>query len=292
MKDTIKQDLKNIFDRIKRWLITEEEKVNSSHFLYMILKKSGVLLLSTESTITSTDHDLIAMMMSWMLPYSRIALNSSLTELNFQRKAIVIEVIDKYKPDLIWWDFGLGRIQEKYKKEVLAYYFNSAEEWWKEVEILYKMNNIPPGFGVVDYEVGRANKLTYYKWITDTSVDFNAQSTAWGYAKEAGTKSPRILVHNFIDREDKGQLIENYIFIRLGELYSKDQIRFWRTVDKNEVDFVVTETFGAGKAYEIKFSDKGFRQSSYKTFQQVYPTYPLNCISYHSSSNSIPILKI
>lgn len=98
--------------------------------------------------------------------------------------------------------------------------------------------------------------------------------------------------HNFIDREDRGQLIENYIFIRLGELYSKDQIRFWRTADKNEVDFVVTETFGVGKAYEIKFSDKGFRQSSYKTFQQVYPNYPLNCISYHSSSHSIPILKI
>jgi hypothetical protein len=76
------------------------------------------------------------------------------------------------------------------------------------------------------------------------------------------------------------------------QLYSKDQIRFWRTADKNEVDFVVTETFGTGKAYEIKFSDKGFRQSSYNTFQQAYPAYSLNCISYHSSGNSIPILKI
>lgn len=98
--------------------------------------------------------------------------------------------------------------------------------------------------------------------------------------------------HNFIDREDKGQLLENYIFIRLGELYAKDQIRFWRTADKNEIDFVVTETFGIGKAYEIKFSDKGFRQSSYKTFQQAYPGYSLKCIAYDSSDNSIPILKI
>jgi len=98
--------------------------------------------------------------------------------------------------------------------------------------------------------------------------------------------------HSFIDREDKGQLIENYIFIRLSELYAKDQMRFWRTADKNEVDFVVTETFGTGKAYEIKFSDKGFHQSSYNTFQQAYPAYPLTCISYHSSGNSIPILKI
>jgi len=125
-------------------------------------------------------------------------------------KDIVIEVIDKYKPDLIWWDFGLGRIHEKYKKEVLSYYFNKGIEWGKEVEILYKMNNVPPGLGVVDYEVGRSNKVTYYKWITDTSVDFNAQSTAWGYAKEAGTKSPRILVHNFVDRVAKhGSLVIN-----------------------------------------------------------------------------------
>jgi len=98
--------------------------------------------------------------------------------------------------------------------------------------------------------------------------------------------------HNFIDREDKGQLIENYIFIRLGELYSNDQIRFWRTADKNEVDFVVTETYNAGKAFEIKFSDKAFRPSAYRIFQQAYPDYSLHCVSYYSSGNSIPILKI
>jgi alpha-L-fucosidase len=74
------------------------------------------------------------------------------------------------------------------------------------------LNNIPPGFGVVDYEVGRANKLTYYKWITDTSVDFNAQSTAWGYAKEAGTKSSRVIVHNFVDRVAK----HGYLVINVG----------------------------------------------------------------------------
>ena len=76
----------------------------------------------------------------------------------------------------------------------------------------YKMNNIPPGLGVVDYEVGRANRLTYYKWITDTSVDFNVQDTAWGYARKAGTKSPRILVHNFVDRVAK----HGYLVINVG----------------------------------------------------------------------------
>ena len=37
-------------------------------------------------------------------------------------KAKIIEVIDKYKPDLIWFDNDLRYIQEKYKREVLAYY--------------------------------------------------------------------------------------------------------------------------------------------------------------------------
>ncbi len=98
--------------------------------------------------------------------------------------------------------------------------------------------------------------------------------------------------YNFNDREDKGQLLENYVLIRLEELYDKDQIKYWRTTDKNEVDFVVTETFGSGKAYEVKFSDAKFRPKSFKKFQQFYPSYKLKCISYQSSGNSIPILKI
>lgn len=122
-------------------------------------------------------------------------------------KALTFEVIDNYKPDLIWWDFGLGMIPDKYKREVMAYYFNQAEEWNAEVEVLYKTNNLPPGFAVVDYEVGRANKKTYYKWISDTTVD---KTDTWGYAIGAGVKSARILVHNLIDRVAKhGSLVLN-----------------------------------------------------------------------------------
>ena len=124
-------------------------------------------------------------------------------------RAKVIEVIDNYKPDLIWWDFGLGGIHDKYKREVLAYYFNKAEEWNKEVEIFYKMNCLPPGVGIVDYELGRANKLTYHKWITDTSVD---DIGAWSYAAEADYKSVDTLVHNFVDRIAKN----GYLLLNVG----------------------------------------------------------------------------
>jgi len=94
------------------------------------------------------------------------------------------------------------------------------------------------------------------------------------------------------DREDKGQLLENYIYIRLAELYDKEQLRYWRTTDKQEVDFVITESFGTGKAFEIKFSDIKFREKSFQKFCTTYPDYILSCISYQSTDKSIPVLKL
>jgi len=94
------------------------------------------------------------------------------------------------------------------------------------------------------------------------------------------------------DREDRGQLLENYVFIRLAELYDKDQLRYWRTTDKQEVDFVITESYGAGKAFEIKFSDHKFRENSFEKFRSTYPAFKFYCISYQTSGKSIPVLKI
>src|SRR5580700_11009642 len=38
----------------------------------------------------------------------------------------IIEVIDNYDPDLLWFDFGLELVHESYKKQLLAYYYNKA----------------------------------------------------------------------------------------------------------------------------------------------------------------------
>jgi alpha-L-fucosidase len=123
-------------------------------------------------------------------------------------KAKIIEVIDKYKPDLIWHDFGLGYIPDKYRREILAYYYNKAEEWGKEVEFFYKKNDLPPGVGLVDYERGRSNKLTYHKWISDSTVD---NIGAWSYVKNASFKSIKTLVCNLIDMVSKnGYLVLNF----------------------------------------------------------------------------------
>ena len=114
------------------------------------------------------------------------------------------EVIDGNHPDMLWFDFGLGYIQENYKKELLAYYYNKAEEEGKEVVVTYKWHNLVPGSGVLDLELGRFHQLTYHTWITDTTID---DERGWTYLRDAKYKRPTTLVHYLVDNVSKNGLL-------------------------------------------------------------------------------------
>jgi len=118
--------------------------------------------------------------------------------------AKIREVIDKYQPDMLWFDNELDRIQEHYKREFLAYYYNKAEEWGKEVVVTYKAHELAPGSAVVDLELGRFDHLTYYPWITDTTIDAGC---GWGYLHDAKYKTATSLVHYLIDNVSKNGLL-------------------------------------------------------------------------------------
>ena len=134
------------------------------------------------------------------------------TEYLDQWRDKIIEVIDGYGPDLLWFDFGLGGIPERYRREMLSYYYNKAEELGKEVVVTFKempkgWNHLPPGTGIADLELGKMNELTHYQWITDTSIDAGG---TWSYVTNVGYKSTERLIHNLVDRVSKnGQLLLN-----------------------------------------------------------------------------------
>jgi alpha-L-fucosidase len=121
----------------------------------------------------------------------------------------LVEVVDKYDPDFIWFDFALDIIREDYVKDFVAYYYNKAEENSKDVIISYKHHDLPPGVGLYDLELGQEPRLTHYEWITDTSID---DQGAWGYIPNLNYKSVDRLVDNLVDRVSKN----GYLLLNIG----------------------------------------------------------------------------
>jgi predicted AAA+ superfamily ATPase len=86
------------------------------------------------------------------------------------------------------------------------------------------------------------------------------------------------LLNNFqpiSERMDKGDLWETLFFRALVEKYGWDEIYYWRTADKNEVDFVLPE-IESPFAVEAKYDEAAIKSSKYKKFTETYPDIPLH----------------
>ncbi|MEV6942201.1 alpha-L-fucosidase [Streptomyces sp. NPDC051172] len=111
----------------------------------------------------------------------------------------LVEVIDGYQPDLLWQDFDLNLVQESDRLQFLAYYYNRAVAWNKDVVATYK-DGLDNKGEVFDFERGGpAGLLTPY-WLTDDSIS----SSSWCYTVGIGYYSTQALLHSLVDRVSKG----------------------------------------------------------------------------------------
>ncbi len=96
------------------------------------------------------------------------------------------------------------------------------------------------------------------------------------YLNDIGLRN--ILINYFApieQRADKGLVLENFCFRVLLERHEQDQIKYWRTADGNEVDFIVETQYLKGFAVEVKFNEQEAKLSKYKKFIENYPDFPL-----------------
>lgn len=111
----------------------------------------------------------------------------------FDRSA---ELIDKYQPDLVWFDWCIGWPEfEPYRRKFAAHYYNAADLWEKEVVINYKEEDFAPGAGVWDIERGQLDEIRREYWQTDTSISRNG----WAYNSNPDNKSATSLIHDMLD---------------------------------------------------------------------------------------------
>ena len=116
--------------------------------------------------------------------------------------AKVDEVINKYHPDVLWFDSWLHALDTQKRNEMLARFLNHANGRRQEVVISFKQEDLSKEIGVVDIEKGRMNDLQPLPWLTDDTITWG-----WGYTKDARTKPFKLVLHSFVDTVSKNGVV-------------------------------------------------------------------------------------
>ena len=87
----------------------------------------------------------------------------------------------------------------------------------------------------------------------------------------------------YINRDDKGQLLENAVYRQLLDRFGQEQIKFWRTTDQNEIDFIIEDK---QMAYEVKANVLVFKKAQIRRFLDFYPDFKFKVISLNTPINS------
>ena len=127
----------------------------------------------------------------------------------------IIEVVDQYEPDLIWFDNKMDIIAEEYRLNFLSYYYNAAKRQNREVVATYKFTDFQPGSAVLDVERARMSDAKPFAWLTDDSIDWGS----WCDVRNPDYKTINRLIDVFIDIVSKnGCLLLNITPRANGEI--------------------------------------------------------------------------
>ena len=115
----------------------------------------------------------------------------------------LIEVIDRYHPDIIWFDSWLHEIPEKDRFEFAAYYLNQAQKRNQEVVIVRKQDDLPLEFSILDHEKARMSGDSERVWMTDDTVS----TGSWCYTENLKIKPVKDLIHATADTVSKNGIV-------------------------------------------------------------------------------------
>jgi len=132
-----------------------------------------------------------------------------------QWENVLKELIDKYQPDYIYVDGGIGDAERKFNKpyfrqqfyNVLAYYYNRAQEWGKGVVLTYKRKFLDPDMAVEDFERSGMDSIRLSsKWQTDDKIAVHG----WCFVKDTEFWPVDYLIGALVDIVSKnGNLLLN-----------------------------------------------------------------------------------
>jgi len=117
------------------------------------------------------------------------------------------EIVQKYHPDLIFFDWWIGQPSVRpYVAEFAAYYYNESSKRGPVGIINSKLVDMQKTSAVLDIERGQLSSILPEAWQTDTSVS----NKSWGYIENDTFKTPEFIVQQLADVVSKnGNLLLN-----------------------------------------------------------------------------------
>jgi len=122
-----------------------------------------------------------------------------------------VELIDKYRPDFLWFDNGANlRVLDPLKLRVAAHYYNRAKQWGKEVTLGSKFVAFAPSnddreqiASVLDFEGYGAHSpadIRRGQWLQSDTIS----PTSWGYTSDMKLVPLQTLIARLVDTVSKG----------------------------------------------------------------------------------------
>jgi alpha-L-fucosidase len=117
------------------------------------------------------------------------------------------EIVEKYHPELFYFDFWIGHPEVRsYLARFAAFFYNETSSQGSLGVINYKLDAMHPKSAVYDVERGVVAGIRPDYWQTDTSIS----NKSWGYIKDDVFKTPDFVVRELVDIVSKnGNLLLN-----------------------------------------------------------------------------------
>ncbi len=115
----------------------------------------------------------------------------------------VMEVVDNYDPDLVYFDSRTNIISEKYRWEAVSHMYGKK----KDLILSHKQEDFPENVGILDIECGAFEEIKPFPWQTDDRLEDNV---TWCMVQDPKYKSATRIIHQLCDIVSKnGNLLLN-----------------------------------------------------------------------------------